>query len=250
MATIIQISSSVGFDKGLAIAQETIANKLSVGTDWRWIRLGILYVVNSNPQFTASIGSINLAAGLSSGTSSLYGSVNGPTHFVGLITPPTMSMAGGAFISTPYYTSSPQITSNIIGKQIGSGSSEAAVGTHIYGFGLSGTGSVAFPLSVIYLDFIKKSNTTTPQVWDIIYTGFAWPTVNYSTIVTITNGAFYSYLSEITSSLGGVLAPPYVRNSFYLPVSESINGVLDTVNIYWNKTFPLNIHEIAVYRFA
>ena len=37
----------------------------------------------------------------------------------------------------------------------------------------------------------------------------------------------------------------------YFPMSESINGVMNTVNIYWNKTAPeLEISDVAVWRFS
>ena len=246
MATIINITGS----KALQISEETIANTLQIGSNWKWIRIGMLFNINSYVGSTSSLNSINFACGLCSGTNSLYGTVNGPTHFVGCVVPANSAFAkgdsGGTGLGTPYYYANPSL-GNIIGKQIGTASFVPGL-SNIGNIAFVATGSLAYSHGALYLDFIKNTNDTTAQRWTVVYSGYQIANNLYGSSIAIPQTSFYAYLSEVTTS-AGLVNPPWRRDAILLPVSESIHGTLDSVNVYWNKQVPLHIAEIAVYRF-
>jgi hypothetical protein len=104
----------------------------------------------------------------------------------------------------------------------------------------------------IYLDFIKSGSiiSTAPQMWQVVFTGYEFQ--NYTSTGHMPSVSdFYAQLPILTSSYDGSNVNGWSVQAFPIPVSESINGILDSINIRWSYIpLPLHVHEIAVYRFA
>lgn len=243
-------------NKSLEFSEEQIANTLAIGTNWSFIRVGVLCQISASPS-TSSISSINFAMGLTSGTSSLYGSAAGPTHFVGLRTAITTSIFINTFANTfnPYfYVNDNDGVTTKVGYQVGTGSFREAAGVGVTSgitFGGLITASTNLPGGQIYslpiyIDFIKPTNPSSP--WNIRTAMYGLDATGFELLSTGSITSFYNNLAAITAS-NDLVGNRWRNNSFDVPVSESLYGFLDSINIHWNKTAPFNVYEIAVYRF-
>ena len=217
--------------------------------------MGLLYQLSSSSA-TTTIPSHVFSMGLCSGTSSLYGSAAGPTYFVGTATAPAATLIYGPGTGNiPYYSLNPSFTR--IGTQVGTSfTSSGNFGIYTLAFPLMGTGSeisreMKFP---VYIDFIKTTNDTSNQNWKVILTGCQFDN-EFRAPVYCSSNQFYFQLTNLTASGPTGLVPPdtttgWRRSVISVPVSESFYGSLDSINIFWNKTTPLEIYEIAAYQFS
>ena len=98
--------------------------------------------------------------------------------------------------------------------------------------------------NAFFVDFIKSGSTpsTANQLWTC---SLFHPSITYPP-VDISYSNFYNQMSAESPSYSNI-----ENDIAYFPMSESINGVMNTVNIYWNKTAPeLEISDVAVWRFS
>lgn len=235
-------------NQALEMSQEQIANTFSIGTNWTQLRVGILYQLSSSSA-TSSITSTDFAIGLCSGTASLYGSAAGPTYFAGWRSgvSNTLTYQVGGGTNLPYYTPT-QFIGNI-GTKVGTAFSSSANPQFGPDFPPILTGSLAVTASwfPLYLDFIKTNNTSSSQLWTITFYRYAADNgVRQPEYATVTR--FYDELAHNVPSFAGGI-PWQTLTTANVPISESIFGALDSINIFWPKTNPLDIYDIAVYRF-
>jgi len=245
MGTIRNIYNN---DKSLEISEEQIANTFTIGSNWKWLRLGLVYQVSSS---AATISSHIFGVGVCSGTASLLGSAAGPTYFVGISTTPCTLTYAAALPAYPYYYNGSSNT--LTGYQVGTSfSSSGAGGSTLNHPPISGSTAIYYPL---YLDFIKTVNDTTNQTWRVILTSYREINSTQTPSFYSTTTDFYTQLTNITASgpTGQIPAEnggQWARYDINVPVSESVYGSLDSINIFWNKTIPLEIYEIAAYQFS
>lgn len=232
MAIIYDRTKPGETDKILSIAGEQIARTLTDGTNWNWLRVAVRYEISRST--AADISSPKFAIGLTTGTSSLYGDLS-TTHFVGVASNIANSMIYNTNFTPPVYNNG---TLRYIVK---SGSTERVASSNLTWEvpTISSTSSMARVCQ--FVDFIKSP--ADPGFWLI--------TTNTSHMANLTPSdtsftTFFNQLSALTASLGA-----NDRTSSYVAVSESINGYLNSVNIYWNQsTPPVEISDVYVFRFA
>lgn len=240
------IRNIYGDNKSLEIIEEQIANTFTIGSNWTWLRLGLVYQLSSS---AASIPSHIFGMGMCSGTASLLGSAAGPTYFVGISTTPCTLTYAAPIATSPYYFNGSANT--LIGSQVGT--SFTSSGTSYVTLShppISASAALYFPL---YLDFIKTINNTTNQTWQVILTSYCEINGNQTPTYYSTTTDFYTQLTNTTASgpTGQVPAiGQWNRSVVYVPVSESFYGSLNSINIFWNKTTPMELYEIAAYKFS
>ena len=236
MAIIIdRISASIA-DKVLSISNEQCARTITIGSTWNRIRIGVRFKISSS---FANITSANFAWGLISGTSSLYADAS-TNHFLGVDMPPSTTLTYTS-ATINLYRNTAASASRFITK-VGLTTTEYYHTVANFAFGLIENLADEYRMAA-YMD-IMKSNTD-PGLWTIMYTYNR--TVSFST-QDISATQFYN---NITNDSASLLTSNVASASFQIPISQSANGNLDTINIYWNKTTPpMEISDVAVYRFA
>ena len=231
MAYIKDNSYGADIDKVLSISGEQIGRTISIGSSWKWLRIGMLYQVSQSFANNSNvIPNPNLAFGLSAGTSSLYADVT-VRNFVGvdLDAAQTLNPIYGDTIARLVMKSGSVYTYNSGNFRWDTGVSADTSSKH---------------RAINFIDYIKAD--TDPGLWLVRYT---YTYFNGNPVLDTSPTVFYAQMTNPTCSLGGV----YTITSSFMPISESINGYLDTINIFWNKSNaypPIEISEIAAYRFA
>lgn len=233
-------------DYALSTTTTDLSRTINIGSDWKRLRIGMRLSISSSQNQVVGIviNQPQFALGLCNGTSSTY-STN-TTHFVGMDldsqyylfnrtgTFPNQFGTGQSSVNsgpTRRFVVKTGITRNVFG----------AAFTEAFGaYNTSGSPD----RTVCYLDFAKELSgsleiVVDPGLWSIQY----FKTSNAQADVSAS--VFYSHLADDTASV--VVAAPVQQS---VPVSESINGVLNTVNIYWNKSDPpMEISDVAIWRF-
>ena len=221
-----------GTENAAFLVNEGIGRTISIGTDWTRLRLAILAEVVDTGSTT--LISPKFAFGLCSGTGSLFLSST-TRHFVGI----TNISSDTWVINGSYYFPGITLSSYPVVK---SASVEIETGSKFFMVFGRTTATNSINRLAYYIDFIKAA--TNPGVWDIRVCRN--DTFDGGTFARdVTTSSFYTQLVAQTASLGG-----WTTTSSLVPVSESVYGDLDTVNIAWNDTHSLAVHEVAVYRFA
>ena len=233
MPTIYDRSRPAEADKVLSMSGEEIARTISIPSTWRHLRIGILHEISrstgtdiSNPLF---------AFGLTAGSSSLYGDAV-TNHFIGVSAPAQTAPYQSGW-TIPAYTA----LVNVIKKEATTVTTWASnvnwqVGT------INTTASMY--RNILFVDFIRPPSD--PGTMHLrTYTPHAANT-NLNVAGQETQDNFDLWMTQITSSAIQTDITPV-----FLPVSESIYGSLNTVNIYWGTVNPpVEISKVSVYRFA
>ncbi len=249
MATIVSRVSESIVDQTIKLGNEQIARTLSIGSNWRWIRVGVNFQFSGSATGGAfTLSGPNMFVGLTAGTSSLF---NSPTtnHWLGFNTDPAVNW-------TPFYLSDPTFM-NDGGNQSKqftkkeNGSSTTLFTENRFGPGASTTGSCL--RCPIMIDYIKNDDVS-PCLWSVVvYWSSGTPGDPYTGAhADWTSDLLYSKMADETASYTVVGAGANMNRIPFnnTPISESIYGYLDTVNIGWNNAnFPLEVSNVAVYRF-
>lgn len=230
-------------DYAVALTGTDASRTLSIGSNWTRIRIGVRQAVSSSSAQNTTIGQPRWCIGLCSSTSSTYSSTN--AHYVGMDT-------NAGFLINHFGTSPGYYLTSLDGGNGGATRRWVTkVGTTTTQFGSSQTDDLGAYITsgsptrtVHYLDISKQISGTSsvdPGLWTL-----QW----YRPISPIATdwpaSSFYAQLSNDTAS---TVVTAYIEQR--VPVSESINGALTTVNIYWDKSDPaLEVSDVAVWRFA
>lgn len=242
MATSIRYNQTGDGDKVLSISGSQIARKINVGNNWHWLRLSVRLQLTNSMAVDSAINIVGpqLAIGLCSGTSSLYGDVN-TTYFMGIDTDSSKTFVGN-YTGIRYYTLTSG--SHFITKV----NTTRTVYSDINRYQITmpredGVAPANQSRRHQFIDFIKP--TVDPGMGTIVF----FRDDNAGAGTDITTSSFYSKVLENTASF---LAPytTYTTSSFLIPFSESVYGNLDTVNINWGNQYGLEISDVVVYRFA
>jgi hypothetical protein len=230
MATIVDRVT----EKVCALSNEQIGRTISIGSDWQWLRIAVLYEFYSSSVAHQTMVSPKMYVGLSAGTSSMAGNSN-TRYFLGFTTDSTLTLSRIGVDGRPgYYIGN---TSSYITVKSGSSEFNSSARMSVYYPSFS-TGSDRIR-NYLFIDYVKSN--TTPGDWSI----YLFHKVTGSAAITdFTPANFYAFIPTETAS-----ASTYNRWSFTMPVSESTYGNLDTVNISWNSSQSLEISEVAVWKF-
>lgn len=238
MATIFTNVSGSNTDNVLSISNEQITRKLSIGSDWNRLRIGIRFSISTSYGGSSTVLNPVFAFGLCAGTSSVvYGSTT--PHFLGYMTDITKTWtrtnsAGNQYrnenASASYYA---QKTGSTI---VPFAYSQIYVQNH--------TGSRANRF-LQFIEFTKSGSGEDPGMWELTYQSCSYK--NSSTSNDWSSDSFYGSIMVDTSSFSDFHA---FEKKIYVPVSESVYGYLDTILIYWNKTdVNMEISDVAAYKF-
>jgi hypothetical protein len=235
MPTIYDRTRPSEADKVLSMSGEEIARKFSIDSSWKHIRIGILNEISRST--AANIPSVTFAFGLTAGTSSLYGDAS-TNHFVGLASTPSQNMGYGPTYTPPVYQSA---TLRVVTK-VATTTTAWATGLTWEMPTISDTSSM-FRV-VLFVDFMRPASD--PGIMNVrAYTPHA-SAQNWNNGGQETQDNFDLWMSQVTAS-----ATQTDKTPVSFPISESINGTLDSVNIYWGQANPpLEISKVSVYRFS
>jgi len=238
MATSIRYNLTADGDKVLSISGSQIARQINIGNSWRWLRLGVRFQL-TNSRAVVGVDNIvgpTLAIGLSSGTSSLYGDTN-TTHFMGIDTDSSKTFIGTYIGVRSYNISNGQ---RIVTKVNNTITTHYSNSNYYVGMPREDQATPANQhRTVNYIDYIKPA--VDPGVGTIIF----YRDVNGGAGADIASASFYSIMVENTASIVGSNS----SSAYNMPMSESVYGYLDTVNINWGNVYGLEISDVAVYRF-
>jgi hypothetical protein len=223
-------------EKVMSLVNEQIGRTFTIGSNWSWIRVGILYEFFSSSVAHSSLPSPQFAVGLTCGTGSLYADST-LRHFIGAKTNSSANY-GQYGIGLNHYVDISTSKGLYFTEKTGS----TEISSSAFALGLAGfsTGS-SRNRSMIFIDYIKSSSD--PGVWSYALFGKNGQDGNIFAIDTPPVD-FYFSMSVETCSMN-----KYQRLTGTFPVSESFRGMLDSVNISTNLTQSVEISDVAVYRF-
>jgi len=229
MAAIGQLTFPSGVDQYLALGQEELVRKLTIGNSWNSIRITLHLAFDGHT--AANIGYCHLYAGVCSGTVQTLASGN-PLNYVGIGFHNTSSdnyiytaNSGNPYWETNgnavYYKSGGALTLSQIG---GNGSSipEAGQGTILR------RGAVACVIT-------KGASTYTVQH---LYT------TSYRS-ADLTTAAFIDLVEQVVNT------PSVFTSTQATPAISEAYGPLDTLSIMWNRgVYPIHLYAIGVTRLS
>ena len=236
MAVIKQRTFGTQVDTYLAMEQEEFLRPMGIGTDWTTVRVSVSMAVENYTLANFSNGAFQL--GLCSGTAFPYASAY-TTNYVGLQWGASNGqVAGGTWTYTlnggdSYY--SPQGYSEL--KRVGTTTTMYATGS---GFAprvpIAGIAAKRGFVCVIF----------TKQAGAILVQGGAF---NSGTYPDITPAYFIDCLDQPSAAPAVLGQAVTVTGGTSIPFSES-NGVLNTISVFWNRMYPMEIYAVGVTRIA
>lgn len=240
------LSSSFESDKSIALLGEQIARTTTIGSNWTYLRIGVRMTISNSLSDNSSLLGPEVAFGLCAGTSSLYADPSTP-HFIGVHTPtaitwPVTNYGNG---NVGYNANQGNAVRYI--KKVGTGSTEFGNTTPAFVPMFGGSNPVSGTLRHVawFLDYMKIPSLADPGVW-----GMKTFIPILSNNCDIPSSSFYTYMSAPTISVAES-GNNYATNFNTVDVTESINGHLDTVNLYWSVVNrQMEVTDVAVYRFA
>lgn len=204
---------------------------------WNKLRIGIRARLYAEADISGSPAPL-LAVGLCHGTAYPFRSP-ACQHFVGGMTNVTLfDYIPGNGISTPYWIRAGNSNNSFQAcKKIGGGFTSVTSSAVGPGFAIEGLNS---PKSVVMVDITKGSPTWTVDffIFNSVAPDFSWPDLSETDFNNL------MVADTPSQALHGLYT------GYPLVVSEGTHGVLDTVNLSWNRTATqFNIFDFAVAKF-
>lgn len=232
MAVIIQRTFVEGAEKGLAIAQEEFVRKLTIGNTWSTIRVSLLLGLNYN--IATDLTNCQLMVGLCSGTTNPFGAVT-TTNFVGanLITRSggVGSMTYQAGAGNPYIYGTLGIAAT---TKVGAVVANNTISSSSYYIPIAGVGTARRSFVGVYITKGSPNYTA----------GCCFQAANVDCTLATWYDAVDQPVAVPTAS-----ALSLANGTFALAASEA-PGIFDTVNVFWNRMYPLEIYAVGVTRIA
>jgi hypothetical protein len=223
------ITWGVDNDKAVQMINSHFARSFSIGSNWQKIRVATR-ISGADPLVGSNLtGTPRLFIGLSHSTSSVFGD-SVVEHAVGVI-------QTGATVTwgIPYYQMSftPCCKTGSLLTTFGSS------GTTIL-FATASVVSASSTRTLIFVD-LERNAPNTYLTCSLVYNGFATP-------LDFTQTQFFYYGEQ--SGNPGAGNHNYTTLG-YIPIDETGNGTLDSINISWDRTIPkIIVNDIAIYKFA
>lgn len=247
MSVIYARNFATGTQNYLNLTVNDYLRPISISNNWNRIRIGMLCALGTVSELAFPVRGCSLGLGVCNGINNSL-SLQAPNHFFGFTTPAPPSTTTANFV-----------------YNAGSAGNSYFSTTNVFSFVKYAAGTLTTG-AVGALTLLLPSNTT--QGGALARRGILIVDINKSALVTgnITQGAtcgavahmaldittsdLYTALESYTVAAtiqGTALTTIALGNS--LAFSETTNGILDTVCLYWNHfTVPLQLYEIAVYR--
>jgi hypothetical protein len=222
-ATIISRTVSAVVDKRIVLSNGQFARKLSIGSNWTRLRLGIRFGMTDLG--VAPTGTPRFAAGFCSGLSNLFGDAT-TDNWVGIIS----NTATWAYAAADHYGSVVFGAAKRVGSTLTVGSN--AAGSVSIGAVSASTG---VQRALFFVDITKGSPNYTVQAFT------AGGTPPDSTIAQ-----FLAQLESSTPSLSG-----YTWNTSTTIAADESTGGFDSINVSWDRSsFNAEISDVGVCRFS
>ncbi len=236
MASIVSnaFANALTPDKGLSLSNEEYVRKMSIGSNWNMLRIGVQCSWVTDCQ--TSLSGAAFVMGVCSGVTNPYAQST-TTNFIGanLCGQSTTGTVTAVF-GPPYYLS---VSGACILRRVGS--STTVAGNTTFNTFFNGTGLTK--RSIYYLDITKGSPNYTLKLWGT-QDGTSFGAVEGTT------AGFIGAISVATPAPAGSSAMITAINNATVACDETA-GAFDSINIFWNKTtFAVDICYLQVYRFS
>ena len=233
--SILSRTISGAVDKRVVLSNDFMMRKITASVLSNWttgkkLRIGLVLSVNGSASITSNPC---LAVGMNSGTTASFGRDN-TTHFVGVIYNQS---------TWPYQTTTPRSygTNDSFFPCVKIGASSSISASSVDTNAASGiNASPNTHRTAFFLDILKGSPNFTLQLAHAQYNA---ANIGYD----ITPATFIDGMTVPMSAGNGIIA----WQSYYsglkrtIAVNEATNGYLDSIDISWNKTTPLEVCEVA-----
>ncbi len=235
MASIISNSfaNALSPDKGLSLANEEYVRKMSIGSNWNMLRIGVQcsWVTDC----TVSLSGAAFVIGVCSGVTNTY-SQGTTTNFVGAnLCGQTATGNITANFNPPWYLT---VSGACFLRRVAS-STTVTGGTT---FGTIFNGTALTKRSIYYLDITKGSPNYTMKLWG------TQDGVSFGSTEGTTAG-FLGAISVATPAPAGSSALISIASSAV--ACDETAGGFDSVSIFWNKTtYAVDICYLQLFRFS
>ena len=248
MSSLIQTFISTGpSEQVIQMASSSFARTMTIGTDWKKIRVACRIGANgtNNSPVNPTTGNPTLFIGVCSGTSSIFtGALKAYTsHSVGLMTSGSQWGYGASgqaqyTLSSSYYIACAKTGSTL--TTFGPGRKGIGGGTIDGSLALSRSAIAFKGRTALFVD-LEKNATSTYVTESICYWSVQGSPIDLSS-------SQFIYYSQ---AVGDPLITGHTHTgSWYIPIDETTNGVLDSVNFSWNLNSPkIVIADLLVHRF-
>ena len=248
MPVIFSRNFASGTQQYLTLGPSDYTRTLSIGSSWQRLRIGILTALSTVSENAWPLRQCSLSLGIGAGSASSV-SVQAPAHAFGFGLPAAPSLIASANFTynagtagNSYFSTSG--TSYHFFKWAAGVQTTANVGSLATALPSNTTlGGALARRGILILDINKSALVTGNITQGVMVSAAGHMTVD------LTSDNLYSALASpagITIQ-GTAMTTLALGNS--LTFNESINGILDTVFVYWSNTaVPLQLYEIGVYR--
>lgn len=227
-STIIEITPTGGTsDKRILLSNSNFARtwNTTLGTNWTKLRVALRYTMtNTAANLT---GTPRFAIGVCAGTNNIFQDAT-CSNFVGMVTgAATWSYLGGP---PPYYNNQAPVAATKVGATLTLGGAMPASGT----FYITGNPGVT-NRTIVFLD-VTKGVGTNITLRAFFQSGAITRDIDYDQFLLL---AEMLTPAATTFTLSAEVSAP--------PVTESVNGYLNSVNVAWDRTSPaIQICDIAI----
>jgi hypothetical protein len=211
------------------------ARPIPFGTNWNKIRIGVRWHMIATANIT---GTPRLAIGVCSGSTNILGDAS-CTHFVGTRQVETTWTWVDATPDRIWCNGSTWENLKMVGTTPTLGTS-LGLNAVTWGMGAGNAAAIAADRSIFFLDITKGSPNYTLQI-------FGLSGVHTTAITDISHETLLIKMEEAVP----VLTNYQHATARTLAVDEGANGVLDHINIMWDRSTPrVEICDIAIGRFS
>lgn len=246
MPVIYNRNFATGNQRYLSLGANDYSRTMNIGISWNRLRIGMLYALSTVSETTWPLRGGILCLGVCSGSQSSVSALS-PRHAFGfgVGTPVMTAPASWAYNAgtggNSYYFSGGWSFFRVLSGVY----TTAAVGSlTVYAPSNTTLGGASARRGILIVD-INKSAPISGNITQGATSG-----VIQHMALDITTPDLYSALEQYATPAliqGTSLSAVSLGNS--LAFNEAVNGLLDTVFIYWNNyTVPLQLYELALYR--
>lgn len=235
MASIVSnpFANALTPDKGLSLANEEFVRKMSIGSNWTMLRIGVQCSWVTDCQ--TSLSSAAFVIGVCSGVTNTYTQAT-TTNFVGAnLCGQSTTGSITANFNPPWYLT---VSGACFLRRVGTSTTVTGGAS----FGTIFNGTALTKRSIYYLDITKGSPNYTLKLWGTV-DGASFGAQEGTT------AGFTGAISAATPAPAGSSALTSITSSAV--ACDETAGAFDSVSIFWNKTtYAVQICYLQLFRFS
>ncbi len=228
-------------DKYLSLSGEEYLRKLTIGNNWTTLRLGMMCAIT--PDGTNNLASCALQLGVCTADATAAST----TNYVGFDF--FCTNAGAAQNATysangtlPYFRGSSTLGN--FRRRVGTTDTNTGVANDLKGAIVTNTGTLQ-RRTPFYVDITKGSPNYTLRPW-------------FASVNSLPDSAnrdwslaqFLTGFETATPTPDGIAMTSWDINSSTTLACSEVAGNFDTVSVWWNRSFPLEVYALAVAKLA